>query len=461
MKIIVVGCGKVGYALVEQLSAEDHDITIIDSNNQKLENACTNLDVIGITGNGTSYRVLEEAGVGEADLFIAVTNKDEINLLACLIAKKTGNCQTVARVRNPEYHREIGFLKEELGLSMVINPELAAAAEISQLIQVPSAMEIDSFAKGGMNLVKFELPEESPWAGMKISEISSRFNEDFLISVIERKKESCSKKEDQCEVLIPDGNTYLKGKDKVSVIVAQEHMNALFQKMGIPHRVIKNVMIAGGSTIAFYLAQQLLRSKIKVKIIDMDHDRCEELSELLPEAMVLEGDAANETLLNEEGIQDMDAFVSLTSFDEENIMLSLYANKISNAKLFTKVNRIAFEGVVNEIPIGSVISPKNLTAEYIIRYVRSMQNSLGSNVEAVYRMMRNKVEALEFYLKEDSKVTNVTLANLKLKPGLLVCGIIRDGKRIIPTGQDVLQKGDSVIVVTTNIGLNDIQEILL
>ena len=461
MKIIVVGCGKVGYALVEQLSAEDHDITIIDSNNQKLENACTNLDVIGITGNGTSYRVLEEAGVGEADLFIAVTNKDEINLLACLIAKKAGNCQTVARVRNPEYYQEIGFLKEELGLSMVINPELAAAAEISQLIQVPSAMEIDSFAKGGMNLVKFELPEESPWAGMKISEISSRFNEDFLICVIERKKEACSKKEDQCEVLIPDGNTYLKGKDKISVIVAQEHMNALFQKMGIPHRVIKNVMIAGGSTIAFYLAQQLLRSKIKVKIIDMDHDRCEELSELLPGAMVLEGDAANETLLNEEGIQDMDAFVSLTSFDEENIMLSLYANKISNAKLFTKVNRIAFEGVISEIPIGSVISPKNLTAEYIIRYVRSMQNSLGSNVEAVYRMMRNKVEALEFYLKEDSKVTNVTLANLKLKPGLLVCGIIRDGKRIIPTGQDVLQKGDSVIVVTTNIGLNDIQEILL
>ena len=252
----------------------------------------------------------------------------------------------------------------------------------------------------------------------------------------------------------------LENLDMISVIVSPEHINMLFQKLGISHRIIKNVMIAGGSTIAYYLAEQLLRSKIKIKIIDMNHDRCEELSEHLPEAMILEGDAASETLLNEEGIANMDAFVALTNFDEENIMLSLYANKVSKAKLFTKVNRIAFEGVISEIPIGSVISPKNLTAEYIIRYVRSMQNSMGSNVEAVYRMMQNKVEALEFYIKEDSKVTNISLANLKLKPNLLVCGIMRGGQKIIPTGQDELRKGDSVIIVTSHIGLNDIQEIL-
>ena len=455
MKIIIVGCGKVGYTLTEQLSAEGHDITIIDSNDTKLESACTNLDVIGVSGNGTSYRVQQEAGVEDADLLIAVTNKDEINLLACLIAKKAGNCQTIARVRNPEYHMEIGFLKEELGLSMVINPELAAAAEIARLIQIPSAMEIDTFAKGRINLVKVEIPKESASAGMRISEISSRFSGNLLICIIERRGE-----DGQIEALIPDGTTYLKGGDKISVIVSPEHINSLFQKLGISHRIIKNVMIAGGSTIAYYLAEQLLRSKIKVKIIDMKHDRCEELSEHLPGTMILEGDAANETLLNEEGIADMDAFVSLTNFDEENIMLSLYANKVSKAKLFTKVNRIAFEGVISEIPIGSVISPKNLTAEYIIRYVRSMQNSLGSNVEAVYRMMHNKVEALEFYVKEDSKVTNISLANLKLKPNLLLCGIMRDGKKIIPTGQDEIRKGDSVIVVTSHIGLNDIQEIM-
>lgn len=450
MKIIITGCGKVGYTLAEQLSEEGHDITVIDQKESKLENVSTNLDVIGVAGNGTSYRVQEEAGVEEADLMIAVTDRDEINLLACLIAKKAGNCQTIARVRNPEYYQEIGFLKEELGLSMVINPELAAAAEIARLIQVPSAMEIDTFAKGKVNLVKFEVPKNCAWDGMVISEISNRFGSDLLICIIERND----------QVIIPDGNTYLRGGDKISVIIPPERMNGLFLKLGISHKMIKDVMIAGGSKIAYYLSEQLLKSRIRVKIIELSHERCEELSEHLPEAMIIEGDAASETILNEEGIQNMDAFISLTNFDEENIMLSLFANKVSDAKLITKINRIAFEGVINEIPIGSIISPKNLTAEYIIRYVRSMQNSMGSNVEAVYRMVHNKVEALEFYVKEDSSVTNVSLAELTLKPNLLICAIVRDGKRITPSGQDMILKGDSVIVVTTHIGLNDIQEIM-
>lgn len=450
MKIIITGCGKVGYTLAEQLSEEGHDITVIDQKESKLENVSTNLDVIGVAGNGTSYRVQEEAGVEEADLMIAVTDRDEINLLACLIAKKAGNCQTIARVRNPEYYQEIGFLKEELGLSMVINPELAAAAEIARLIQVPSAMEIDTFAKGKVNLVKFEVPKNCAWDGMVISEISNRFGSDLLICIIERND----------QVIIPDGNTYLRGGDKISVIIPPERMNGLFLKLGISHKIIKDVMIAGGSKIAYYLSEQLLKSRIRVKIIELSHERCEELSEHLPEAMIIEGDAASETILNEEGIQNMDAFISLTNFDEENIMLSLFANKVSDAKLITKINRIAFEGVINEIPIGSIISPKNLTAEYIIRYVRSMQNSMGSNVEAVYRMVHNKVEALEFYVKEDSSVTNVSLAELTLKPNLLICAIVRDGKRITPSGQDMILKGDSVIVVTTHIGLNDIQEIM-
>ena len=455
MKIIILGCGKVGYNLAEQLTQEGHDITIIDSRAEKVENSCNKLDIMGVQGNGTSYMVQEEAGVGDADLLIAVTDKDEINLLSCLIAKKAGNCQTIARVRNPEYHREIGFIKEELGLSMVVNPEHAAAAEISKLIQVPSAMEIDTFAKGKVNLVKFEVPMNSAWAGMKIMEVSARMRGDFLICIIERKGA-----DGEGEVIIPDGNTYLQGGDRISVIVPPEDMNDLFSKMGISHRIIKNVMIAGGGKISYYLAERLIKSRIKVKMIEINHDKCEELSESLPKAMIIHGDAANETLLNEEGIENMDAFVSLTNFDEENIMLSLYANKVSKAKLFTKINRIAFEGIVNEIPIGSIISPKNLTAEYIIQHVRSMENSIGSNVETVYRMVHNKVEALEFHIKEDSKVTNVSLAELKLKPNLLICSIIRNGKRITPSGQDCILKGDSVVVVTTHIGLNDIQEIM-
>lgn len=455
MKIIILGCGKVGYNLAEQLAQEGHDITIIDAKEEKVENASNKLDVMGIVGNGTSYLVQEEAGVEEADLMIAVTDRDEINLLACLIAKKAGNCQTIARVRNPEYHREIEFLKEELGLSMVINPELAAAAEIGRLIQVPSAMEIDTFAKGKVNLVKFEVPMDSAWAGMKIMDVSSRIKGDFLVCIIERKGNT-----GEGEVIIPDGHTYLQGGDRISVIVSPENMNELFAKMGISHRIIKNVMIIGGGKISYYLAEQLLKSEIKVKIIEMNHEKCEELSEKLPNAMIIHGDAANETLLNEEGIENMDAFVSLTNLDEENIMLSLFANKESKAKLFTKINRIAFEGVINDIPIGSIVSPKNLTAEYIIQHVRSMQNSIGSNVETVYRMVHNKVEALEFHVKEDSKVTNVSLAELTLKPNLLICSIVRDGRRITPTGQDMILKGDSVVVVTTNIGLNDIQEIM-
>lgn len=467
MKVIIAGCGKVGYTLAEQLSEEGHDITVIDQDESKLETVSNNLDVIGVAGNGTSYRIQEEAGVEDADLMIAVTNKDEINLLACLIAKKAGNCQTIARVRNPEYYEEIGFLKEELGLSMVINPELAAATEISRLIQVPSAMEIDTFAKGKVNLVKFKVPENSVWDGMRISEISSRFGGDLLICIIERKeteKKDGEKKyleKKNRKIIIPDGNTFLLGGDKISVIVPPERMNGLFAKLGITYKMIKNIMIAGGSTIAYYLAVMLLKSRIKVKIMELKHDRCEELSNLLPEAMIIEGDAANETLLNEEGISNMDAFISLTNMDEENIMLSLFANKVSDAKLITKINRISFEGVIDDIPIGSIISPKDLTAEYIIRYIRSMQNSLGSNVEAVYRMMNHQVEALEFFIREDSRVTNVRLADLKLKPNLLICAIVRKGKRITPSGQDMILKGDSVIVVTTHIGLNDIQEIML
>lgn len=455
MKVIIAGCGKVGYTLAEQLSEEGHDITVIDRQASKLETVCNNLDVIGIVGNGTSYTIQEEAGVEDADLMIAVTDRDEINLLACLIAKKAGNCQTIARVRNPEYYKEIGFLKEELGLSMVINPELAAAAEIARLIQVPSAMEIDTFAKGKVNLVKFEIPLQSSWDGMKVSEIGSKFGSDLLICIVERRK-----KGQDMEVMIPDGNTFLAGGDKISVIIPPEKMNSIFTKLGIAHKMIKNVMIVGGSKIAYYLAERLIRSKIRVKILEMNHERCEELSDLLPEAMLIEGDASNENLLREEGISNMEAFISLTNYDEENIMLSLYANKVSDAKLITKINKISFEDVVSEIPIGSIISPKNLTAEYIIRYVRSMQNSLGSNVEAVYRMVHNKVEALEFYIKEESKVTNVCLADLKLKDNLLVCAIVRNGKRITPSGQDMIMKGDSVIVVTTKIGLNDIQEIM-
>ncbi len=452
MKIIIAGCGKVGFVLAEQLNEEGHELTVIDSNEEKVNEVGNTLDVMTIHGNATSYRIQLEAGVEEADLFIAMTGKDEVNLLCCLIARKAGHCQTIARVRDPGYYSEIGFIKEELGLSMAVNPELAAASDIARLIQVPSAMEVDTFARGKVDLVRFRIPEGSSWNGKKISEVNRRFEGKMLICVLERETDH--------ELLIPDGNVILHEGDSISVVMTPHELKALFAGIGIRSRMIKHVMIAGGGTIAYYLAQKLLQSRIQVKIIENNRERCEKLSELLPDAMVIYGDASGTDLLREEGIQNAEAFVSLTGLDEENVMLSFYAGNVSEAKVITKINKINYGGVIDNFEIGSVISPKNLTAERIIKYVRSMQNSIGSAVEAVYRLMDNRVEALEFSVKEGAKVLNVPLMELRLKDNLLLCNIVRNGEAILPSGQDCIMAGDSVIVVTTHRGLDEIDDIL-
>lgn len=451
MKIIIAGCGKVGYALAEQLNEEGHELTIIDINEEKMSLGNV-LDVMCIQGNATSYHVQEEAGVKEADLLIAMTGKDEVNLLCCLIARKAGHCQTIARVRDPGYYEEIDFIKEELGLSLAINPELAAASDIARLIRVPSAMEVDSFAKGKVDLVRFRIPEGSHWAGRRVYEVSRKFGGNMLIGVIERTGDH--------KVIIPDGNAELQEGDMISVIAPPARMKELFSHIGIHSRMIRNVMIAGGGTLAYYLARKLLESKNQVTIIENNRNRCEELSELLPKAMVIYGDAAKTDILQEEGIEEADAFVSLTGLDEENIMLSCYAGKVSRAKVITKINKIEFGGLLDNFDIGSVISPKNLTAELILKYVRGMQNSMGSAVEALYRLIDNRVEALEFYVKKDARVLDTPLAELKLKDNLLLCNIVRKGKAILPSGQDCIRAGDTVIVVTTHKGLDEIEDIL-
>ncbi len=450
MKIIIGGCGAVGYTLAERLSEEKHNITVVDTDPKEIDQISTDLDVIGVTGTCSSLSVLKEAGVDSADILIAVTDRDEVNLLASLIAKKTGNCQTIARVRNPEYYEEAGFLRSELGVSMIVNPELSAAREITRLIQLPSATEIETFAKGRVNLIKFEITEESGWDGKSISQVSNEFNGRFLICILKRGD----------DVVIPDGNTVLHTRDEISVMVSPEYSSNLFDALKIPHNQIHNVIIAGGSRIAFYLARNLIRARIHVKIIEKDHERCEVLSEQLPKAMIIESDTSNSVVLNEEGLPNADAFIALTDRDEENIMLSLYANKVSKAKRITEIGNLTFGDVVNEIPIGSIISPKDLTAEHIISFVRSLGNTKGSNVETVYRLMNNRVEALEFLIREDSAVTNTRLMDLKISDGVLVCAIVRDGRLIVPSGSDSILKGDSVIIVTTHMGLNDISEIL-
>lgn len=454
MKIIISGCGKVGYTLAEQLSEEGHEITVIDPKAERVQAAVDALDVIGYIGNGNSYKMQKEAGVEDADLLIAVTGHDEVNLLSCLIAKKAGDCKTIARVRNPEYMEEIDYIREELGLSLSINPEFATARDIDRLIQVPSALEVDTFAKGRAYMFRLEVPKGSPWHQMKVMDIAMKYGNHFLICILERGD----------EVVIPSGHTVIMEGDKISMIAPTETMNALFNAVGIKAKPIRNVMIAGGSTIAYYLAQKLLKAKVNTTIIDNNYQKCQELSEKLDGAMIIYGDASDSKVLLEEGLEHVDAFVALTNLDEENIMLSLYANQVSKAKLITKVNKIGFEGIVSSIPIGSIISPKYLTAEHIIQYVRDMENHMenthDSKVDMVYRVANNKAEALEFTVEEESKVINTPIMNLPLKSNLLICSILRKNKVLIPSGQDKIQAGDKVVIVTKERGLNRLEDIL-
>lgn len=450
MKIIIVGCGKVGYTLAEKLSEEKHDITVIDTKSEKLDKLLSELDVQGIEGNGTSFRIQLEAGIKESDLLIAVTGQDEINLLCCLIAKKAGNCNTIARVRNPEYFEEIKYLREELGLSMAINPELACAQNIARLIEVPSALDITSFAKGRANLIQLPIPENSVVDNMSVSEFAAKIHANTLICAIERSH----------EVIIPDGNTILFSGDTMYVMIPPAEIHSLLQKIGIKAKRIHSVMIIGGSTIAYYLAKHLENAHLQVKIIEQDFRHCEHLSEILPDTMILNGDATDRQLLLEEGIDETDAFVSLTNIDEENLVLSLFANKVSNAKIITKVDKVSFEEVIDDLPIGTITCPKNITAKSIIQYVRSLQNSLGSNIETLHRMLDDRVEALEFRIRQSSKVTDKPLMELNLKKNLLICMIVRNGVIITPSGKDCIRHGDTVIVVTTNKGLTDITDIL-
>ncbi len=450
MKIIIIGCGKVGITVAEQLSEENHDLVLIDVSAQKIQEIPENIDAIGLYGNGASINTQMEAGVNEADILIAVTGSDELNLLCCLIAQKTGKCQTIARVRNPIYSKEIGFIKERLGISMIINPEYAAALEISRLLRFPSAIKIDTFAKGRVELLKFRIRPEFHLNNVAIKDISKKINADILICGVEREE----------KISIPDGDFVLKDNDVLSIIASPQNAAEFFKKIGLKTNQVKNALIVGGGKLAHYLANLLLDMKIKVRIVERDKERCSELCEMLPDAEIICGDGTDKNLLLEEGLPHTEAFVTLTNLDEENILLSLYAKERSHAKLVTKVNRIAFDNIIDQLDIGSVIYPKYITMDYILQYVRAMQNSIGSNVENLYHILDNRAEALEFAVHEESPVTNVPLAQLSLKSNLLIGCINRHGKIHIARGNDSIQLGDTVIVVTTQKGLHDIRDIL-
>ncbi len=451
MDIIIVGCGKVGQALAEQLNEEGNNITVIDTVAEKVHDLAVRHDVMGVVGNGATHLVQQEAGISRADLLIAVTGSDELNLLCCLIAKKAGNCQTIARVRSPQYYTETPFLKDELGLAMVINPEQAAASEIARVLRFPSAIKIDTFGRGRVELLKFRLPENSPLVGCAVKEIVTKFRCDVLVCTVERGD----------EVHIANGDFIFGEKDVISIVAAPRKAAEFFRKIKYKTNSVKDVMIVGGGEIGHYLCEQLVRSGMSVKLIEKDPKRCEELCATLDDDVtIINGDASDKNILLESGLETTGAFVALTNLDEENILLSLFAKSISSCKLVTKINRIDFGSVINHLDLDTIIYPKNITSDYIVRYVRAMSHTIGSNMESLYNIIKGKVEAAEFIIKENSPVVDVPLMELSLKPEVLVAAILRDKKVIIPRGHDSLQIGDAVIIVSSHLALHDITDIL-
>ena len=449
MKIIIVGQGKVGRSIAIALAKEKHDIIVVEQNAKVLSKMRDTLDVMTLQGNGTSADTLVEAGVESADLCIAVTSSDEANLLCCLIAKKLGATNTIARVRNPQYAKDLYLYRNELGLSMHINPELEAAREISKILRFPSAIHMESFCAGKVDIVEGKVEERSPLVGCALKDLRKRFRSNILVCAVDRNG----------EVTIPAGDFVLQANDRIHIIGKLADVEHFIENVGTLPRPVQKVMIVGGGKISYYLGMDLSKTKMQVKIIEMNEERCKELALALPKVMVLEGDGTDSDILDEEGFKEMDAFVALTGIDEENIILALNAIQANVKKVITKVHHIRENSTLYTLGIDTYISPKDVTANKIVSYVRAMQNSFGSNVEAMSKIVSGKVEALEFVVKRNMPFINIPLMDLKFKKNLLIGCIVRNGEIIYPKGNDVILTDDHIIVVTTQEGLQDVSDI--
>ena len=450
MNIIIVGCGKVGSALVERLSGEGHDITIIDKDDSKIQ-ALTNMyDVMGVVGNGASYSVQVEAGIDTADLFIAVTDSDELNLLCCTVAKREGRCVTIARVHTPEYSKEAAFLKDKLGLEMIINPEYEAAKVMSRTLSLPMAEEVSSFAHGQVEMIKIRIPEGNTLDGLKVMDMGRDLTSNVVICAVERER----------EVFIPSGQFILRAGDLISFVATRKDARTFLSKIGFKTGQVKDALIVGGGKDAYYLADLLIRAGIQVSIIEHDVKKCEDLSILLPKAVIINDDGTNEEVLKEAGLNTIQAFIPLTGMDEENIILSMYAKQVSEAKVITRIARNNFKSIVNNLDLGSVIFPKYIISEAIVAYVRAKKNSMDCNIETLYHIFGSRAEAIEFIVENETAVTGKKLSELKLKNNLRIAYIRRHNNIIFPGGDDEIKVGDAVMVVTTHTGFKDIQDIL-
>lgn len=452
MNIIVAGCGKIGKAIIATLCAEGHDVTVVDNSADIISEMTNIYDVMGVCGNAADCETLEQADISKAELFICVTGSDEMNMLSCFLAKKLGAKQTVARIRNPEYNdRSLGFIRSQLDLSLSINPELLAAQELYNILKLPSAFKVEYFSRRNLEMIEVKLKSDSPLCGKKLSKLREKQKTEFLIGAVLRGE----------QVIIPDGSFELMAGDVISIAAAPNDMQKLLKSLGILKKQARSVMILGGSKTAYYLSKMLLSSGNEVKIIEKDKKRCEELSHKLPNAVVIGGDGSQQELLLEEGIRSLDAFVALTGMDEENILISIFASNQNVPKVISKVNRDEMAKMAENLGLDCIVSTKAVTSDIVLRYTRALSNTIGSSIETLYKIMNGKVEALEFKVHSDSRLIGMSIKDLKIKPGILIAGISRTGKRtVIPTGDDMILQGDRVIILSAEYGIKRLADIL-
>ena len=452
MKIILVGCGKVGVALISTLVAEGHDLVVMDSRADVLAELTNQYDVMCMVGNGADCEALQEAGVAKAELFIAVTGSDELNMLMCFLAKRLGAGHTIARIRNPQYNdKSLGFLRQQLDLSMSVNPELLAAQEMLHILKLPAASKVESFSRRSFEMVELRLKEDSPLLGQRLMDLRNRFQAKFLICVVQREN----------EVIIPRGDFVLHAGDRIGLTADRAELWKLLKATGLAKRQARNVTLMGGSRIAFYLAKMLLASGTNVTLIDTDRATCHKFSDMLPGIRVYCGDGTQQELLQEAGLLDQNAFVTLTGMDEENILVAYYARSQKVSQVITKVNRDEMARMAEQMGLESVISPKDIVVNVVLRYARALESSMGSSIENLYQLMEGRAEALEFIVRSETDYTGIPLKDLRLKKNILIGGILRDRKAIIPAGNDVILPGDRVVVIASQHRLNTLAEILL
>ena len=452
MRILVVGVGKVGKTLAENLTREQHDVVLID-NDEEVLHRCEDLyDVMCVQGNGANAQTLIDAGVDHADILIAATAGDEINMLCCLIGKRLGAKYAIARIRDPKYNESLTLLQHELGIDLAVNPERATALEISHLLRFPFASNIESFARGLVEMVEFRAQPADPVTGCMLRDMPSRLPglPRVLFAAVERGG----------LVSIPTGDFMIQAGDRVYVAGDPINITNFFRYLGRDTHAIRNVMILGGGRISYYLARMLTPLGMRVSIIEIDPEKAADLSEALPKANVLLGDGTNQELLEQEGLQSMDAFIALCNRDEENLMTGLYASTQGVPKVIVKNNRVNYADVINRMGLDTIISPRQITGAYILRYVRARIGGHGTKVEKLYRLIDGKAEALEFIAREGDKYIGVPLKDLTMRPNTLVAVIVRRGKVIVPFGNDTIESGDSVVIITCESGLSDLNEVI-